>query len=69
MIIIVQELAHYALATSDIEFNFPFGWEELWGIANRGDFDLNAHSKASGLPFTYKDPATNKVCQRFPASL
>jgi glycyl-tRNA synthetase len=38
------ELAHYAAATTDIEFHFPFGWGELWGVANRGDFDLRRHA-------------------------
>lgn len=57
-----QELAHYALATTDLEFEFPFGWDELWGIANRGDFDLRAHSRASGLELVYRDPVSNKVC-------
>jgi glycyl-tRNA synthetase len=43
------DLAHYALATTDIEFDFPsFGWGELWGIANRGSFDLEQHAAASG---------------------
>lgn len=51
-----KELAHYALATTDLLFKFPFGWEELWGIANRGDFDLQCHSKASGVPLQYRDP-------------
>lgn len=41
------ELAHYALATTDLEFLYPFGWEEVWGIANRGDFDLRQHAAAS----------------------
>jgi len=45
-----EELAHYALATSDLEFNYPFGFGEFWGIANRGNHDLTAHSKASGTP-------------------
>ncbi len=39
-----HELAHYALATTDIEYRFPFGWSELWGIANRGDFDMKRHN-------------------------
>lgn len=59
-----QELAHYALATTDLEFAFPFGWDELWGIANRGDFDLRAHSRASGLELVYREPGTAKVRQR-----
>ena len=43
-----QELAHYARACVDIEYNFPFGWKELEGIASRGDFDLSQHAKFSG---------------------
>lgn len=44
-----EDLAHYALATTDIEFNYPsFGWGELWGIANRGSYDLEQHAAASG---------------------
>ena len=39
---------HYALATTDIEYDFPFGWGELWGIANRGCYDLTKHAEASG---------------------
>lgn len=53
-----KELAHYALATTDLMFRFPFGWEELWGIANRGDFDLRCHAAASGAPLQYTDPDT-----------
>jgi len=60
----MQELAHYALATTDLEFAFPFGWDELWGIANRGDFDLRAHSRASGLELVYREPGTAKVRRR-----
>lgn len=56
-----KELAHYALATTDIEYKFPFGWDELWGIANRGDYDLQAHSKASGQALEYTDPTTNRT--------
>ena len=55
------ELAHYARATTDVLFHFPFGWEELMGVANRGDFDLLAHSKASGMALKYRDPVTNEV--------
>lgn len=43
-----SDLAHYALATTDIEFSFPFGWGELWGVANRGCYDLQRHAEASG---------------------
>lgn len=57
----LQELAHYALATTDLEFNYPFGWEELWGIANRGDFDLKAHSDASKVSLQYTDATTKQV--------
>ncbi|WP_027063196.1 glycine--tRNA ligase [Mesoplasma seiffertii] len=55
-----DELAHYSTQTSDIEFKFPFGWGELWGIADRGNFDLNAHQAASGEELTYLDPQTNQ---------
>lgn len=48
-----KELAHYASACSDIEYNFPFGWSELEGIAHRGDFDLKQHMNASGKDLTY----------------
>jgi glycyl-tRNA synthetase len=50
-----EELAHYALACTDIEYNFPFGWSELEGIANRADFDLRQHSLASGKALEYFD--------------
>ena len=43
-----DDLAHYALSTTDIEYKFPFGWGELWGIANRGCYDLTKHAEASG---------------------
>jgi glycyl-tRNA synthetase len=43
-----DELSHYSLATSDLEYLFPIGWQELEGVANRGDYDLQQHSKASG---------------------
>lgn len=46
-----EELAHYASQTTDIEYNYPFGWAEMWGIANRGDYDLNSHSGASMQAF------------------
>ncbi len=54
-----EELSHYSNATSDIEYLFPFGWGELWGIADRTDFDLNAHAKESGEKMEYQDPITN----------
>ncbi len=53
-----EELSHYSKATSDIEFLFPFGWGELWGIANRGDFDLSQHEKFSKKSLKYFDEAT-----------
>ncbi len=49
------ELAHYAKAASDVEYEFPFGWQEVEGIANRTDFDLEAHQQASGEDLTYFD--------------
>ena len=52
-----DELAHYAKACTDIEYNFPFGWSELEGIANRTDFDLRQHSQASGKELSYFDDA------------
>ena len=54
-----DELSHYSSATSDVEFLFPWGFDELEGIANRGDFDLKAHSAASGEKLDYFDQATN----------
>jgi len=55
-----SELAHYAKATSDIEYLYPFGWGELEGIANRTDFDLGRHSEASGTDLVYFDPQTKE---------
>ncbi|MCL2170296.1 MAG: glycine--tRNA ligase [Defluviitaleaceae bacterium] len=68
-----EKLSHYAKACTDIEFKFPFGWGELWGIANRTDFDLTAHSKGLIDPedpekgkkdsledMTYQCPETNE---------
>jgi glycyl-tRNA synthetase len=54
-----NELAHYAKGCSDIEYNFPFGWSELEGIANRTDFDLKQHSQYSGKDLQYQDQVTN----------
>ena len=51
-----EELSHYSKATSDIEFEFPFGWGELWGIAHRGDFDLTQHQTHSGKDMQYHEP-------------
>jgi glycyl-tRNA synthetase len=55
-----EELSHYSAGTADVEFAFPWGWGELEGIANRTDFDLLAHSKASGQVLEYFDPATGE---------
>ncbi|MFZ5965904.1 MAG: glycine--tRNA ligase [Bacillota bacterium] len=55
-----EELSHYSNATTDLEYKFPFGWGELWGIADRTDFDLKQHSQHSGVDFTYQDPVTNE---------
>ena len=55
-----EELSHYSTATTDFEFQFPFGWGELWGIADRTDFDLKAHEATSGESMEYIDPLTNE---------
>jgi glycyl-tRNA synthetase len=55
-----DELAHYAKKAVDVEYRFPFGWKELEGVHNRGDFDLGSHSKASGENLEYFDPATEE---------
>ncbi|MDR2087993.1 MAG: glycine--tRNA ligase [Clostridiales Family XIII bacterium] len=55
-----EELSHYSNATTDIEFLFPFGWGELWGIADRTDFDLKQHMEHSGEDLSYRDPETNE---------
>jgi glycyl-tRNA synthetase len=55
-----EELSHYSTATTDIEYNFPFGWGELWGIANRTDFDLRQHMEHSGVDLSYMDPVTGE---------
>lgn len=55
-----DELSHYSNATTDIEYLFPFGWGELWGIASRTDFDLNRHMEHSGVDLKYVDPVTNE---------
>ena len=52
-----DELAHYARYTTDVEYEFPFGWQELEGIANRGNFDLSMHNEHSGKDQTYFDEA------------
>ncbi len=55
-----EELSHYSNATTDIEYRFPFGWGELWGIADRTDFDLKAHMSQSKSDLSYQDPVTNE---------
>ena len=55
-----EELAHYSKATTDFEYLFPFGWGELWGVADRTDFDLKQHEKFSGRSIKYFDPETNE---------
>ena len=55
-----EELAFYSNATADIEFMFPFGWGELWGIADRTDYDLKQHQDHSGVSMEYLDPVTNE---------
>ena len=55
-----DELSHYSSGTSDVEFLFPWGWDELEGIANRGDYDLTAHANHSGEKLDYFDQATNE---------
>jgi len=55
-----EELSHYSNATTDFEFVFPFGWGELWGVASRTNFDLNAHQTTSGKDMTYFDQEKNE---------
>ncbi|HEX6881966.1 MAG TPA: glycine--tRNA ligase, partial [Planctomycetota bacterium] len=55
-----SELAHYSTATCDVEYEYPFGWGELEGIACRTDFDLKRHSEASGVRLEYFDPETKE---------
>lgn len=55
-----EELSHYSKGTTDIEYHFPFGWGELWGIASRTDYDLKQHMEHSGEDFHYIDQETNE---------
>ena len=55
-----EELCFYSKATTDCEFMFPFGWGELWGVADRTDYDLTQHQNTSGVDMTYFDPETNE---------
>lgn len=54
------ERSHYSLDTYDLEYKFPFGWKELWGVAYRTDYDLQQHIQHSGQPLEYTDPYTGK---------
>ena len=54
------ERAHYSKATTDFEFEFPFGHKELYGLAYRGDFDLSAHERSSGVSLAYLDAKKQK---------
>jgi glycyl-tRNA synthetase len=55
-----DELSHYSKRTEDLEYKFPFGYKELWGIAYRADFDLKNHMERSGVDLRYSDPVTGK---------
>jgi glycyl-tRNA synthetase len=55
-----DELSHYSSGTADVEYRFPFGWSELEGVANRGDFDLTQHARHSGAKLEYKDPQSGE---------
>jgi len=55
-----DELSHYSSGTSDIEFAFPWGWGELEGVANRGDYDLSQHSRHSGVKLDYHEPTSGR---------
>lgn len=55
-----EELAFYSKATTDIEYKFPFGWGEIWGIADRTNYDLKRHQEFSGESLEYLDPETNQ---------
>ena len=55
-----EELCFYSKGTTDFEFLFPFGWGELWGVADRTDYDLTQHQTVSGKDLTYFDPETNE---------
>jgi len=56
-----DEKAHYAKAATDIEYNSPWGWQEMMGIHNRGDWDLSRHQQFSDKNLTYRDPETNEA--------
>ena len=56
----VEERSFYSKRTEDLEYDFPFGFKELWGLAYRNDYDLNQHMKFSGVDLSYTDPASGK---------
>lgn len=56
-----KERSHYSKDTYDLDYNYPFGWKELWGIAYRTDYDLKQHAQFSGVELNYRDPITNRV--------
>lgn len=56
-----EQLAHYAKAATDIEYEFPWGWDELMGIHHRAEWDLSRHQQFSGQDMSYRDPFTNEV--------
>ena len=55
-----EELSFYSKATTDIEYKYPFGWGELWGIADRTDYDLSVHMEGASVDLRYLDPETNE---------
>ena len=55
-----ESLAHYSKRTVDLQYKFPWGWDELWGLANRTDFDLKQHEKFSGVSMKYRDPESGR---------
>jgi glycyl-tRNA synthetase len=55
-----EDLSHYSRGTTDVEFAFPWGWDELEGVANRGDYDLTQHANASGVRLEYFDQGANE---------
>jgi len=56
-----EDRAHYSRAQTDLEFQYPWGWDELWGIANRGSYDLKRHASSSSTPCTYRSPDGSEI--------